>query len=347
LSYPGILASVVAAALLASIPSRHAGVAALSTPAPASAGESLLATSATSDIVSPAGVDSVLCSLAPVMSRSAQAEVVSALRIACGSFAGYSPVSVWLEQGPSYRADAIRALERHAEVFVRPIPLNGAIAAWVARRGGIQVRVAEPLRFAAVGVLVYARAWRFPINQRLSKRGTFHGRDRETTVTFMTGVGATVVHAGMCEQTSIPLDDGGQLRLAAIRDGMVSAALQCIARTERPGRAIAARYTVPRLLRRGQNDLTSRLKRMGITKLFSAAAQPFPNLERGLKLDEVLQATEIRVDETGVGVRATTVADAILGAPRVETTVVFDRPFALEVVDNHRAVVAIGVINDL
>ncbi len=349
MSYTGILAGIVATALLASFPGDRAGIAARATPQTSAedAATKLVVTSAASDVFSPAGVESALCALAPVMSRTAAAQIDNALRIPCRTFADSLPVSIWLERGPAYRANAIAALKRHAEVFTRPLPLNAEIAAWVARHGGIEVAVSQPVRFAAVSVLVYSRQWQFPPNQRLSKRGTFHGRDRETAVTFMTGVGAGIVRAGMCERTSIPLDEGGELRLATIGSDTASAALSCVLRGAGFGRATQAQYTLPRLLLRGQNDLTSRLKRIGITELFSSAAQPLPRLERGLSLDEVLQATEVRVDEAGVGVRATTVADTILGAPRVDTTVVFDHAFVFAVLDKHQARLAIGVINDL
>jgi hypothetical protein len=349
LSFTDLLAGIVATAVLAAFPSGRAGVAAVSNPParPAVADARLLAVSAPSDLISPVGVESVLCALAPVMTSPARAEVDAALGIACGTFQDYSPVSVWLEQGPAYRKDATDALQRHAEVFVRPVPLNADIAAWVAQRGGLRVHVSEPLRFAAVSALVYSAAWQFPVNRRLSKPGKFHGRDRETTVTFMTGTGARVVRDGSCERTSIPLSDGGELRLAIIGAGLTNAAVQCIARDDMLGRATVVRYTMPRLLRQGQNDLTTRLKRLGITDLFSTKKEPFSRLERGLKLDEVLQATELRVDEEGVGVRATTIADTILGAPHTTGMVVFDRPFALEVVDKHHAPLAIGVMHDL
>ncbi len=347
MSYTGILAGIVATVLLASFPGDRAR-AASGTPQTAAedAATKLVATSAASDVVSPAGVESALCALAPVMSRTAAAQIDAVLGIPCRTFADALPVSIWLERGPAYRAGAIAALKQHADVFTRPLPLNAEIAAWVARHGGIEVPVSRPVRFAAVSVLVYSRPWLFPPNQRLSKRGTFHGRDRETAVTFMTGVGAGTVRAGVCERTSVPLDDGGELRLATIGSDTASA-LRCVVRKAPLGPATRASYTLPRLMRRGQNDLTSLLKRIGITELFSSAAQPLSRLERGLSLDEVLQATEFRVDEAGVGVRATTVADTILGAPRVDTTVVFDHPFVFAVIDKHQASLAIGVINDL
>jgi hypothetical protein len=348
LSLTGILAGLIATALLAS-PIGRVGVAAVSDPPARLAGAEakLLAMSAPSDVISPVGVESVLCALSPVMSPPARAQVDAALGGACASFRNYSPVSIWLGKGPAYQKDVIDALKRHADVFLRPVPLNADIDAWVAQRGGLRVHVSEPLRFAAVSALVYSAGWQFPVNQRLSKAGTFHGRDRETTVTFMTGTGARLVRDGSCERTSIPFSDGGELRLATISAGLTSAAVECVARSDMPGRSTVVRYTIPRLLRRGQNDLTARLKRTGITELFSAAAQPFSKLERGLNLDEVLQATELRVDEEGVGVRATTIADTILGAPHTTRTVVFDRPFALEVVDKHHAPLAIGVMHDL
>lgn len=349
LSYTGILAGIVAMALCASFPGDRAGVSAPATPQTTmeDATTKLVATSGASDVVSPAGVESALCALTPVMSQTALAQIHDALGTPCQVFTGTLPVSIWLERGAAYRADGIAALERHAEVFMRPLPLNADIAAWVARHGGIQVAGSQPIRFAAVSVLVYSRPWLFPINERLSKRRTFHGRDRETAVTFMTGVGARTIRAGTCEWTGIPLDEGGELRLAAIGTNPASAALSCVVRAAKFGRATRAQYTLPRLLLRGQNDLTSRLRRIGITELFSTAAEPLPRLERGLSLDEVLQATEVRVDEAGVGVRATTEAETILGAPRVDTTVVFDRPFVFAVFDKHQTRLAIGVVNDL
>jgi Serpin (serine protease inhibitor) len=297
------------------------------------------------DVISPAGVASALCSIAPATTGQAQRQLTAASGIDCARFSAFSPAAIWLPSGPAYDAAAIRDLRAHAEVFEDRPPFNAAVAAWTARRGGIPVHFAQPVVFAAVSVLDYSATWQFPVLRSDVRPGTFHGRDRSTNVTFISGIGAGLQSDGGCERTTIRLAYRGALRLSKIAAGGLAAAQRCLSKDYRNWRDV--RYTVPRIATSGQSDLTLRLKRLGVTDIFTRAKNPFERLQRGLALSAVLQAAAFRLDETGVGIRATTAADTELGIPHPKAAVTFDVPFAFVVLDGKGTPEAAGVINDL
>jgi hypothetical protein len=299
------------------------------------------------DVVSPAGLASTLCSLAPVTSESAARQIIAATGIVCPHFRGYVPTAIWLRQGAAYDPGALGDLRRHAAVVQGRPPFNAAIAEWTQRRGGVPVRIDVPVKFAAVSALVYSRPWEFAVPRLQSRRRTFHGRDRASTVTFIAGVGARVQRDDSCERTSIPLEYGGTLRLAKVMQRPSVTALSCLARPYTGSAVVYARYAMPRIRASGQRDLSDRLKRLGVADIFTRSKEPFRRLQRDLALDAVLQATEVQVDETGVGIRATTAAYTLLGLPPSKARIVYDVPFVFQVVDGNGTPVALGMVNDL
>jgi len=316
------------------------------TPA-ATLGSQLVTASASSDVVSPAGITSVLCGVAPITSSSARRQVERALEVDCSRFDDYYPTSVWLPQSGGFDTESIRELRRHSDVrFGRP-PFNSAIDSWIERHDGVPVHIDAPIGFAAVAVLVYSSGWQFPIPRSRSRLGIFHGRDRKTSVTFMSGIGASVERSAGCERTTVPLHNGGELRLAVIHRGDARAALVCLTRSYARGESISARYFIPRMVQRGRTDLTDRLRRLGVTDVFATSKRPFRRLGGYLALDKLLQAVQLRIDETGVGVRATTIAYRTLTIPHPILSVRFDAPFVVQVLDARRVPAAIGVVNDL
>ena len=53
------------------------------------------------------------------------------------------------------------------------------------------------------------------------------------------------------------------------------------------------------------------------------------------------------MDWKGIRVRATTSFDVALAGPRFQTVLAYDHPFAMRVIDERGATVAVALVNDL
>jgi len=299
------------------------------------------------DVISPAGFASSLCSLAPATSENAKRQLFTASGIRCEHFRDYSPTGIWLQQGAKYDPEVLRALRLHAAVFQGQPPFNAAIAEWSQSHGNVPIHIDQPIKFASVSALAYSTTWEFVVLRSASRSARFYGRDRSSTVTFISGIGATVQREAACERTSISLEFGGTLRLSKVSHGRVDTALSCLTLSYLRSRIVDARFVLPRISVSGQSDFTQAFKRLGASDIFTGSKNPFPRLSPGLALDKILQSTEFRIDEAGVGVRASTAAYAELGIPHPKLQVSFNVPFVFEVLDGRRAPVALGLINDL
>jgi serine protease inhibitor len=144
----------------------------------------------------------------------------------------------------------------------------------------------------------------------------------------------------------MPLSDGGAVLVTTIGSAPVSAAVRCLSRELDRRTLVNAYFFIPQLTLRRTGSIVDRLRRLGLTDIFDARTNPFPKLFRG-HIGEALQAAELTMDWKGIRVRATTIVDTPLAGPKFEAVVAYDHPFALRVVDERGATVAIALVNDL
>lgn len=306
----------------------------------------LLSTTADTDIVSPAGIDAVLCALVPVMSESARRQRRAASESECRPAPAYIAQSIWFDRNLPVDPRAASLLRPNAEVFFEPGPVNAGIGRWLDAHHALPVPLRRPLLFASVSALDYARGWTFPFNHIDPRPFVFHGRKRDERVRFLAGRQLASVGDRTCVRGVMPLSDGGAVFVTAIGSAPVSAAVRCLSRELNPKTLVNAYFFIPQLTLRRTSSILERLKRLGLTDIFDAGTNPFPKLFKR-DIGEAIQAVELTMDWKGIRVRATTIVDTPLGVPPSEAVVAYDHPFALRVVDERGTTVAIALVNDL
>jgi hypothetical protein len=306
----------------------------------------LLSPTADTDIVSPAGIDAVLCALVPVMSDSARRQRRAASESECRPPAAYIARSIWFDRSMPIDPRAAPLLRPNAELFFEPGPVNAGIGRWLDAHHALRVPLRRPLLFAAVSALDYARGWEFPFNHIDPLPFVFHGRKRDERVRFLAGRQLASVGDRSCVRGVMPLSDGGAVLVTTIGSAPVSAAVRCLSRELDPRTLVNAYFFIPQLTLRRTGSIVDRLRRLGLTDIFDVRTNPFPKLFRG-HIGEALQAAELTMDWKGIRVHATTIVDTPLAGPKFEAVVAYDHPFALRVVDERGATVAIALVNDL
>lgn|GEM_PF-2890763 len=306
----------------------------------------LLSTTADTDIVSPAGIDAVLCALVPVMSDSARRQRRAALQSECRPQPAYIARSIWFDRSIAVDSRAASLLRPNAELFFEPGPVNAGIGRWLDAHHALRVPLRRPVLFASVSALDYARGWQYPFNHVDPLPFVFHGRKRDERVRFLAGRQFASVGDRSCVRGVMPLQDGGAVLVTAIGSAPVSTAVRCLSRALDPRTLVNAYFFIPQLKLRSTSSILERLKRLGLTDIFDVRTNPFPKLFRR-DVGEALQAAELTMDWMGIRVRATTIVDVPLSGPKFEAVVAYDHPFALRVVDDRGTTVAVALVNDL
>jgi hypothetical protein len=307
----------------------------------------LISATADSDIVSPAGINAVLCALEPVMSARARRQRRDASESECGRQPAYVARSIWFDREVPVDARAEPLLRRQAELYFEPSFVNAGVARWLKERGALGVPLRRPLVFAAVSAVDYAGGWEYPFYTIQPEPYVFHGKKRDTRVGFLAGRQLASIGDRSCVRGVMPIHGGGAVFVTEIGSRPVSAAIGCLSKELDPKSLVNAHFFIPKLSLRHTVSIRERLQGLGLTDIFDAHADPFPKLFRGRKIDDAIQAAELTTDWKGIRVRATTVVDVVLGGPRFGAVLAYDHPFALRVIDDRGVTVAVAIVNDL
>jgi hypothetical protein len=306
----------------------------------------LLSTNADSDIVSPAGIDAVLCALVPVMSDSARRQRRAASESDCRPQPAYIARSIWFSNGLAVDPRAEPLLRPHAELHHEQGFVNAGIQRWLRDRDALSLPLRRPVVFAAVSALDYARSWEYPFTSVQPMPYVFHGKKRDSRVRFLAGRQLASIGDRSCVRGVMPLYAGGTVFVTSIGSAPVSAAVRCLSKALDPKTLVNSHFFIPELKLRQTSSILERLKRLGLTDVFDGRTDPFPKLfPRGL--NEAIQAAELTMDWKGIRVRATTSFDVELAGPRFQTVLAYDHPFAMRVIDERGATVAVALVNDL
>lgn len=306
----------------------------------------LLSTDADSDIVSPAGIDAVLCALAPVMSDSARRQRRAASESDCRPQPAYIGRSIWFSDGLAVDGRAEPLLRPYAELHHEHGFVNAGMQRWLRERHALSVPLRRPVLFAAVSALDFARSWVYPFTWIQPMPYVFHGKKRDERVRFLAGRQLASIGDRSCVRGVMLLQQGGAVFVTSIGSAPVSAAMRCLSKTLDPKTLVNSHCFIPELKLRQTSSIVQRLMRLGLTDVFDVRAKPFPKLFPR-RLDEAIQAAELTMDWKGIRVRATTSFGVTLAGPKFETVLAYDHPFALRVVDERGATVAVAVVNDL
>jgi len=300
------------------------------------------------DFVSPVGLKDALCAIRPAMSPTAAFEVASAIGNVCLPPSKDRSASVWIADAFRMTNRLAASISKGAELHREPSPLNSAVARWLQHHDVPPVVPAEPIVFASVSAVNYNASWIIPFDERRTRTRIFHGRDRETTTSFMEGThGGWLDPAEGCRRVIIPTSGQGYVAIAGINRDSRSA-IDCVERPILTQTSVSVDVTLPKLSLRSVAGLAPLLRRIGIKQIFDARRSPLAPLAPRLAVSELIQALAFRLDEKGVSVKATTIADVALSAgPRPRAQMVFDRPFVLRVVDARGSTIALGTVQNV
>jgi serpin B len=171
------------------------------------------------------------------------------------------------------------------------------------------------------------------------------------TVDFMHGVfpDLAVVGSDVFDQISLPLSGGEvHLRLTLPKPGYGPEDLVTAGAGEVTPAPVVVGVTLPRFSIETDVDLTDALSAAGLGLLFDGTGD-FSGLAQGLtRFDRVGQRVRLTVDESGVEAAAVTVATSTRSmVPQPEISLVFDRPFVVELVHEPTgAVLLCGLVRD-
>lgn len=312
---------------------------------PSRAFAGMLDTNRDTDIVSPAGIDAVLCALAPVMSDAALRQRRHAIESDCGPMPTYIARSIWFsrELSPDRRGEALLQAEIHHEAA----PLNSAIDRWLRARGALAPSGAGPIEFAAVSALDFEGTWAFPFRWIQPRPFTFHGKKRDARVRFLFGRQLATVGDRNCVRGVMPIVTGGVVVVTEIANRPIAEVMRCLSGRLDPAKLVNAHFFIPQVTLRRTASIRDRLERLGVRDAFTSSADPLPKLLPRRGLTYAIQAAELAIDWRGIRVRATTEMSVPLSGPIYEAVLVYDRPFAMRVVDERGTTVAVALVNDL
>jgi hypothetical protein len=287
-----------------------------------------------------------ICSIGPGMSDRSRREVEVVFGNVCDHARGDVAASVWLPQALGLSPGVERAISSQAELHRGQPPFNAPILKWLRAHDVPLLDPHGPVEFASVSAVHYERDWRLPFRSESTKRA-FFGRRHVTTTAFIRGRNGWADDSAGCRRVVILTTEHGFVVLAdAGKDPEIAA--RCIVRPLAPPSRTPVDASIPKLSLTSTTDLRGRLERLGVRMIFDETADPFPRLLPNHGLSEILQGVDLRLDEKGISVRASTIADVALSpGPKPKFRMIFDHPFLLRVVDPAGDTVALGYIGDL
>jgi hypothetical protein len=298
-------------------------------------------------VVSLEGILTSLCGLKAAMSLSAIQEITRVAKFDCKVRAEYAKVAVWLPSSILVSPELASAIGSYGELYRGAGPFNVQISQWLNQHHAPPIDISIPIAMASVSAISYNVAWSYP-QYSPEVKAIFHGRHGSHTVPFVNAVHlARLEHFAECERVVIPLSDGGNVLVT--RTTTADRLAECLSEPVQAYSYLAvARVSFPEIEMAATFRLRTTLEATGIRSVFSPSTNPLPALANDLALSDVYQSVVFRMNREGIGVEASTVACCPLtGGGRKYHTVVFDSPFAVRILDSHRADVADVMVNDV
>lgn len=297
---------------------------------------------------SPYGLRNVTCALSPIIDAAALNER-SPFRQCVTVYGAQNDSAVWVSASIGFPPELQNAVRMNASLFVSFEPLGDQIEKWIDQHGGDGSVLHSNPNFAAVNIMNYSASWVEPFPSRETKRATFFGKHSRSAIQFIVGQPlALLEHRGMCDRVRIPLADKGSVFITSLEGQSQNTALSCL--FDNMGSQRSATYVqvvIPKLNSSSVIDLAMPLSHTILRPLFQPTDQSFRSLRSGLALNELRQSLNIHLDEAGVGVKATTIADRMLGFKVISREIKFDHPFLVRISSASGIDLAIICVSDL
>ena len=205
---------------------------------------------------------------------------------------------------------------------------------------------------------VYFRgAWRYVFDKKQTQQQAFHlvnGREKKVAMMHRSSISGAYRSGDGYEAAALPYKDSETL-LYAILPAVGKSPEETLASVSVEGLRAASEANdldlrLPRFTLDFSASLKDQLIQAGMGIAFRPGAGFLPMGSSKLFVGNVLHKTRLEVDEEGTVAAATTAVTVVLAAaphPVVKKTLVFDRPFALLLVDGQTgAVLFAGVVYD-
>lgn len=293
-----------------------------------------------------------------------------------GSLLVQSALSLWLRDDVAYRAEALQRLsDTHAESFYGKMgsdEYDAALRDWLnSRTHALLQSSANGLSFdadtelALVSSLYFKGVWADPFKTELNTEEAFHAPDGDVTVTFMhQRLRSHLLRSEHAAATYLPMLGAGMWLLLPDEDSSLQAlidsgeAAELLRRAQEERKSWAERpenerivvLSLPRFDVNSRGDLAAELRQLGVSEIFSPAADFSPLTERdGVFVSMVEHAGRVKIDENGCEAVAYTAIPGLGAAmnetPPEEVLFVCDRPFFFAITSAQGQLLFTGAVN--
>ena len=281
--------------------------------------------------------------------------------------------SLWLEKGLQYNHKAMDALAYHyyASVYQGDLgseKMNKEIASWIDRNTGNflknstkSIQLSSDIIMALYSTLYFQATWLDEFSERNNTEDVFHTQDGDIQTVYMNkelyymnyywGENFSAVNMllknGCCMWLILP--DEGMTTSDVLHDGTYMEML--LAKEWENCKYVKVNLSVPKFDVSSSMDLSTGLKNMGITNVFTEKAAEFTNLTWDLPiyLTGANQSVRVQIDEKGVKAAAYIEfpGAGAEGAPAEDEIIDFvvDRPF-LFVITKENIPLFAGCVNN-
>ncbi len=282
--------------------------------------------------------------------------------------------SVWLDKDISYVTETV---ERIAELYYASSfqgemgseEYNEALRAWInTQTGGILSEGLESLEmypetvFALATTVYYTARWQHVFEEAENDQRVFHGASGDVLSDYMNRVSFGQYYWGEeYSAVSLPFAEGGSMYFVLPDEGktvddvlMGSDLYELLERQSLSEKSQYCKITmhIPKFDVSSQKELSSVIREMGVTSVFSSHGADFSHLfgegSGGVALSEVQHGVRVAIDEEGVVAAAYTVMLAAgSAAPQDEVEFTVDRPFLFVITSEVGLPLFVGVVNNL
>jgi len=286
--------------------------------------------------------------------------------------------SLWLDNDIAYQKEILDILAEfyYASSFSGEMgseELNLALREWLNEQTGGQLKdqiddiAFDPRTVLGLATTVYFRAkWYDEFSETKTKKGVFHGANKDVTVDFMNTTSNVYYWWGENFSATVKALERSGCMYWILPDENVTAEMllqdEDVWRfigstgTYENGKKMKVNLSVPKFDVSFDTDLVENLKNLGLTDCFSYENSDFSHLleastGKGVVVDELQHGTRVSIDEDGVTGMSYSVImlESMDGIKPTyeEIDFVVDRPYIFVIKGEDGSVMFVGVVNQL
>lgn len=278
--------------------------------------------------------------------------------------------SLWLDESRPYVQSTVDTLAQryYASVFRGDLGTDGmnrSLQAWLDdQTEGLlhdavkDVELSPDTVFALASTVYYRAKWQDGFSEKRNTQDPFHTASGDVIATYLhrTLRGRPLYQGEGYRAVALALEDGGRMWLILPDEGSSPQelltqgdCLDLILGDPPEGKVVDVVLSLPKFDISSNQDLKGPLKDLGMTDVFSGAADfsPLTGQPHGVYVDKVEHAARVAIDEDGVTAAAYTIIDApTSGEPQKLEEVQFtlDRPFLFAITSQDDLPLFTGIV---